>query len=763
MTGHGRGGAWAGHRPAWRALVAVVIALSMSASAARAQLEVGGPLLQRPPAEDAPEVELVPAYETGSDVASIPDERFVPMILRIGPGRVQGVAVIEHRQDATQAARTVARFAATPGRWTELPLTLVLPDGLAELRVALFAIDGGSQRHLRTETFDVLSTTRDDENAIRVDPWARLIGQIGSSSLEAAARSAALVDGREDTDPTHEVIAGLAPGRVPESAIAFDAFELVVVRASEAMRLSTGQVGALRGWVRSGGRLLVVADEPGRAWARLVAAGDRSPVGVLDPAEAPLPEPLGELLTPEATEPVRAPWRGVSITERGARQGWRVTWLAGDGSGDGGSVGALAHGPVGLGWVGIMGLEPGAAVPSASGEALVQTWREVVAPALLLRHEDHDSRFQAFALGPGMGVQGSGATDRERMAIGASASMAVELPRLGHAPFVAIAVSMVVLALLVGPVDMLALKRMRARHHSWLTALLWTGAATLVALLAPHFIRENETRIGSVRCVDLIVEGEAGEASASRGWEAELIGVFAGPPISGTLKEAPGESAWRGVSPLGSLRRRASFDALTLMSGSGLGGPLLVGALSQGMWTYRTLMRFGPVRSPLHASVAEIPGGEWSVVLTGLAEDERVEDAWLHVGSSRAPIELSPWAGTGLRASVAFELDPSRFDESESRWMAAPDAEERSRSMRNIAHLVGVTAATGLPGAADRSAGFERYLEAGGWAVVHLVIGGGSSPVELGVSGERQAQRVVRLLAPIERVGGRAPMRENGP
>jgi len=745
----------------WRVLAAT-IALLVSPMCA-AQLDLGGPLTRTPTADDAPEVELVPAYEARTSATPVPAERFAPMVLRIGPGRVQGIAVIEHRQDATQAVQTMVPFASTPDMWSEIPVTLNLPFGVESISIGLFDLTSERARPLRTETLDVSGAWAepDEDRAFYVDRAVRLIAWIGSDPPRGVIESASAPSQQQGlNDPAGYLdVITLAPERVPRSRIAFDAFDAVVIRAGGIEQLDAGRLGALRAWVRSGGRVLILADEPGSAWRRGLSSGsDGDLVRVTEPASMPIPGSMLDEIGSGRDRTETPVWRAVRVTDAGATRGWRTRWrVSGDSTAEGTGLGLTAWGPVGLGWTGILGAEPSLILGSQDAAAVSELWARALAPAIEARSSETDDS-SAPRTSPGQistGV-GSGATLTEQAAISAGAELVLDVPRLGHGPFVVIAGALVFLALLVGPLDMLVLGRLRLRRWSWLTVLVWTLVATVIALIGPRVVRQSDSRIGILEADDLIVEGAPGDPAASRGWTTSLIGMFAGGSSRVSVEESRNDSAWRGVSPLGRLSRRASLEPLAMLAG-GLAGPSPAQPISMGMWTTRTVLRRAERTSPLHAAVSTLPGGGVGVTVTGLEPDERVKRAVVRTMEGSDELDLHPWAGTGLRAE-ASDLAPGA--EPDTRWLLDSATDGMGAADRSISELTGPSVASWLPGATNRSGALERYMETGRWAVVQMEIEGGHAGFALEGGGQVRRVRSVRLLCPL---GGSESISEESP
>lgn len=719
-----------------RAVIAMWGLVALLASPALAQLGLGDRLTATRPAADAPSVRLVPAYTIvgpgsgGASPAVVPDERFVPMVLEIGPGNVSGSAVVEISQDATQSARIIAPFAATPDRPSVWPIVLPMSSRSDTVRVGLVAQENRSARVLRMDALAEFPDGNEQPLEFLIDPQVRLVGVIGEVSFATALGP---WEQGEGTPPYGTFAAAkFEPERVPSVAMGFDALDALVVRSTVAERLLPAQLGAIRQWVRRGGRLIVIADEPGESWSRWFPPGE-API-TLDPptGESPRgPMPFGEL----RLDPSRlTAWRPVARTETGRRDGWVLGQTQFDRDATG-QRGLIATGPVGFGMVSVAGFEPRDSMTLLDSAMLASIWSNLAEPMLMARSgsSEEDEPGGSSPRRRRWYAPSSGASQAERDAIIVAAENAIVVPELGNTIFYAIAGAVLLLAALVGPIDALVLKKLRARDRSWLTAIAWTALATYAAWMMPRVVHTGDTQIGRVGALDLIVRGPAGRPDASEGFGSSLVGVFAGTPFSSELQGFEPDRWWRGVAPIGG-RRNESLSPITLVSTGRSLEP--AAALGQGLWTIRTLLEQGPVTSPLHARITRLGSGELSVTITGLEEGDRVRSAMVRLGEGRGHLlDLTQWAGTGLRAIAAGEAGE----------VSLPDATPR--------------VLTTLPGALERGGAIDAYLaqgtgQPGEWACVELFIERATPTVTLARKAVPREIVSVRLLTVVEDASG---------
>ncbi len=273
-------------------------------------------------------------------------------------------------------------------------------------------------------------------------------------------------------------IAEIPAQRLPTRWLAYDGVDVLVLEGRSLLSARPASLAAIRDWVRAGGRLVVVAGRPGLPLEPLVPEGfvevASRPVQSLDGAtgERTLPTPL------------------LSGAARGA--GWSTRTVFADGrdeeaegaaarSADGTILAQVAEGPVGYGWVSVLGSDPGRA---RTDLVLKREWAAVLRPLLGEGPAPPDTR--------GWGSRLDARTLVTSRALDGLVAGSEVQPRLRVWPFVVFGL---LLALIVGPVDRFALKRLRALQHSWLTALAWIGVFSAVAILFPYIIR-SATAVG---------------------------------------------------------------------------------------------------------------------------------------------------------------------------------------------------------------------------------------------------------------------------
>ncbi len=732
-----------------------------------------------------------PLYADFGFAGKIPAERWSPITVWVLPGdrALGGVVVTEFDQDATQSARIVTPFAATPNTPTPVQIVAALPEMTDEVTFTLFDERGGRIQRLEYST---LAGSRSALLPPTLRPEDGLFLCVGKTSLPEAMRfwtdpsfirppgvswrqSIPSPDLGPLTDDERELAwlranaASVDPSALPLSWVAYDGVTVLVVDADAAASVDARALEAVRAWVEGGGRLLLLAHSAGsrwRSWLPDGAAGDLveigEPVRSAPPAECltamedeaardridRLPdEAEGEVKArppvPPAAESIII--RPIALTPAAEEEGWQVRWGVGRLSEP--MVGhALAEGPLGLGWVTVLGFEPRTISNVLSARAAGAVWREALrTPASTWLESIPRAQNPGWWMDRGSESQSAAVSLLSRIAT---------LPVVGDAIFLAIALCMLGLALLVGPFDAFVLRRLGARQRSWITALGWIGLASAGAYAAPVLMRSGPSQIFRVSILDQVVSRPGRPVFAP--CQTGLTGVFAAQSGETRFRDPDQSAWWRGVSAIQSYlptQERiigtvaTTQDAAGGMLGASRGNPLE--RISLGLWTFRAFMdRSRP--GPLLATV-DRNGAEWVVTLSGLSP-ACVVAGYLRVGADWYPIPTSRfeqadgsrrWAVNGALAQHA----------SPAGWHRA-GAQEWQPWVGYQAQGAGITTRPGmaasLPGALERSLALDQRIASGRWAALYLYAWGWPSDVAIDWASTVDHTAVFRLAVPLD-------------
>jgi hypothetical protein len=549
-----------------------------------------------------------------------------------------------------------------------------------------------------------------------------------------------------------------------------------LARALRARPSSIRSAGAARGGRLGGfGRAAV---SPSRA------AGLEDPAAPFLPIEfrqSPVRErpddagPGADPLTADAPRPAESfPRRLIRLTPEGRSQGWRLRWTYGSDA----EGGLLADGPVGFGWVAIVGVDPRRAAAVVTNRATLAVWEDLLDPVRdsIVAADRGTSAFNQFY------------ADTSLKATQAVLDSLSDVPSVGHGAFVVIAAAMAALALLVGPGDAWWLGRLRRRHRSWMTSIAWIVLAAVVAYKAPLLGRgSSPTVVNRASVVDAVMPAAEGPGSspAPLAWHTSFIGVFAGeggvhefegPALAGGGSVGGGGggggSWWKGVSAVswwGQEQRITSARVAALLSlpdlasigasddpwggwpppspspspspdpthvvGAGArggGGGCRIGPTPMSLWTFRTFQDRGRTVPPCHARLVQ-EGGTLVAVLSGLPPGATIRAAacrtagagevgWSWHALAFVPDDARAGRGSNWRAPLGppTATPPPPWTEPTPDRYPAFSAGYGPVEPGALARFLPV--AFMVPGAAERTAGIDRLLSRARVACLYLVI-----------------------------------------
>jgi len=473
---------------------------------------------------------------------------------------------------------------------------------------------------------------------------------------------------------------------------------------------------------------------------------DGAPLARAAPAARIACPPELQALVPEAAGAI--PARPITLDPRAPDLGWRVRWAAPEGGA------LLAEGPVGFGWLTILGTRPERVGAIASDAHTAVVWRHILQGATERWTPSDDDR------GWYTRWSASGALPEQQGAIASILDRTLLVPTPGIGVFVVIVLCIVLLAALVGPVDAIALKRLGRRQLSWATALAYTVVASLLAAAVPVAMRSGHSVHARASCVDVLAM-----QLGPRAERAALSSVFAATSGQvGVTDPAPG-SWWRPVSALVSfgdvpggptLRTRQAARATDagIVRENVPDSP--AGALR--VWTLRTTLDQGSTTAPIvTVEHAERPGGIL-VHLRGLDAVERVVRADVRLpgapgqrwARARATIEDGALA-------ITFDASAPAATEPPEAW--APLAEDQRAHTWPYGAVPDYQPARflDLPGAWRRTRAIDAYAAGGRCALIYLELERSAPDVALTRRTPTTTLEVYRVVVPLPQTAPEEP------
>jgi hypothetical protein len=388
---------------------------------------------------------------------------------------------------------------------------------------------------------------------VRHDATQLLVGIV-------ADRPDKIVDGFRlggDQGAAPPATATFAPEDLPERVEAWGALDRLIWQDVDTARLSPAQVAALRGWLASGGRLIVVGGTAGPA--TLAGLPDAIlPYRPTATIEAPA-ESLRSLLGAIPADAVAVPALAGSAGEG------RTLATVGDRI-------IAAERRYGNGAVAIVGIDPTASWIAAN-KLSDGLWRTLV---------------------PGRSSTGDVSGTDDSLMIQAVSS----LPSLALPPIGGLIVLLFGYILLIGPINYLVLRRLDRREWAWLTMPVLIAVFAVGAYAFGALLRGGEVLVNEVAVVRGAPDVEEGLGSVYVGIFSPNRGDYQVRVPGGALLSAPVGIELNGGPDAGA-------GALDLLQGD----PARVRNLSIGFGSLRTILAKTPLAVPRLTSDLQLKGG----------------------------------------------------------------------------------------------------------------------------------------------------------
>lgn len=342
-----------------------------------------------------------------------------------------------------------------------------------------------------------------------VDPVYQLIGISGRSG------SKRLIEGH--FDPQMAAVKSVEMNRLPTVARGYESFSALMLDQPDLTRLSLEQQHAMVDWVRSGGQLVLWLGE------------DQLPA--TSPILQQLPATPGEntsiTISPGALEEAGLPARFGNMKGR-------VLTPTADASSIplfGGEVKAFKR-TLGLGAIVLVPFDCSTLLISDQKKA-TEFWKPILEGAVDLTKRDEDSRMGNYS-----GYNDPGQQRRSEAA-------RVLMNRLGDVPgagsfgFSWVALVMVCLMLVVGPIDWIVLKRLGRQPWTWITTSGWIALVTTGAIYLGHILKSGELHYHTARLID-----QAGDSTVA---VIDTVGIYSPRTTQYELSTNP-EGWWEPLS-----------------------------------------------------------------------------------------------------------------------------------------------------------------------------------------------------------------------
>lgn len=708
---------------------------------------------------------------------SLAAERWNPVTLWVQSRErpFSGMLTVTFTQDATQKAAISLPVATTPGSPTPVELCLAIPRHCEKMdfeftgdrsRVSYTAMQtprSSDDLHLpqavgRLHTIIILGelTLRDafadpdpnDPNAALPTPkpgtFSVTPSGVGQVTLTPSGADPPVTSPFEFPWTTFHP-ATIQPQRLPRAWMAYDAADAVVVPAelgiADGISINPRAIDALRTWVASGGRLVLLAHGAGDGWTRWFPdALGGLPITLGDRAKVSIP---GDVIPDDAKRSPAANSRPIRLSPIGVAHAWSLRWKLDDDSA------LIAEGPVGFGWITVISIDATQAARSGEFSPRQLAWRNALKPVLqpiVDRERDAMSannvgRFDDWWLGSAPDQETSIA---QRLVL----DHLVQVPPFAHTAFLVIAACVILLTLMLGPGDFFLLKFIQKRQLAWLSALVWVSLAAAIAYVVPGMVRQTESRLDRFVVRDVLLP----TATAASPIEASsaVTALFAGKVSRPRFPETPVGSWWRGISPIAAYQKLGGQSALACFQGApDLTAPkgTLPISTSLNQWTLRGYLDHqpaSPASDPITTTLQKV-NGEWDITISGLPASTKILDARLRAfdgewerwwdmtadnpterhlqstpaKSSSSLSELTDWRGLNASKNANIPwIDPGQY--SHGAALRLPGVRDREPAIAALVasrrfaclylHVQELTPAIGLAGFPAHEQGLLRIL-----------------------------------------------------
>lgn len=498
-------------------------------------------------------------------------------------------------QDQMNELHIARREVFMPGRTRQVPLVAKLAFAVND---CFLRIESLGRDYAWAKKYNLWNDAADKRPLTAVADKDLLIGVSGRQlfGLMQLDRASSSVR-RNETGTVH--VKYRFRRSLPADWTAYAALDLLVLYDLDWTKLTPHQARAIVQWVTNGGKLLVVLGSrplpPAHPIARLL------PFEIGPMQEVELPASL-----------LRRQW---------GAEGWKTTklacWsLAGVRQARGWQVGPdgvpaplQAHGPAGFGRVGLVACDP-SAIGGRQQRNLAPFWIDQMKPLLDVRQirrtnspreSDQDYQYRL-----------------ERATTAATAVLdhlyRMEELRPIHIGWVVLVLA--ALAVLIGPVDYLVLRRLDRLPATWITASLYIALFSVGAYYGVAYVRAGKLSARVVSVVDGI-DGTAG------GWWTRYVGIYSPHSDAYELSGLDRSQWWAAVAATEGdhiYRYRSKIGSSSLYCLQHVDGGNVPISVPINIWTMQCLLGEAPAaKVPLAATVRR-DGAQWLVNVQNLSE-----------------------------------------------------------------------------------------------------------------------------------------------
>ena len=514
----------------------------------------------------------------------------------------EGTFILSGAQDGLNTLNIMHNFVLTPELQLSLPLVTKFAFGIPRCDLTIRDQRGRTRWANSVDMWDISADNRMLHPVQPADMLIGLLGQPRFGLLKLPNETVCLsYRGRGKV-----YLGAKVPRMVPWDWTGFASLDVLVMYDPDWALLRAEQLNAIGEWVSNGGALLLVLGQhpltPENPLAELI------PFRVGQPRQADVPPVVLERWGLGSDRPEQ-----VTVWPLVAKP--NVPDAATTTTADG--VGLYGAAPAGFGRVAVLGFDP-SGLSQEQAEHATEFWAAHVRGCLEGRHDDAagGADWNAVAWQPVAGrsrtIVPSTAVSEEddrrnenryRISVAQSAGNSVlnylyELPQMRPLSIWWVILTLSALAILLGPVDYLVLKRLDKLPYTWLTCTGWIVIFTVAAYYGVQTLRGGKMQLRALSVVD-------GVAGSDCVWTTYYSGLFA--PRSDDYRPdgLDARQWWSAIAPtreqMYAHQTQAGMRQIHCLQGDGANHPV---SLPISIWTIQSLL--GEMRSssmPFEAKV----------------------------------------------------------------------------------------------------------------------------------------------------------------
>jgi len=536
-----------------------------------------------------------------------------------------GQIVVSLPQDSLHQMVLHQPLLVMPAQTVRVPLIIKMTSVTDTCRVSLYDKDSNL---IFYQTFELFDYRRGRTGIIMANQNDTLIAVCGKGSLSLPYM------GKINAIGSQIYTCNTYITNLPHAWTGYRGLDLLVLYDPDWSLLSPSQTNALAQWITNGGQVIIIlgtkffpADSP---LAQLIPFKPDPPQTVTIPVES-----LTKLTAVPSAKPLNIPaWK---FPRNPLPAGWSAT--INNSAGDP----IVLNGSVGFGQIVLYAFDLKQLVPSVDEQSLAfwnTQFQDLLHPAKQQKDNADKNQLQYMRYGF-MSASDLGVNNILSHVMGIT-----ELEPISVWWILAFLGTM---ALLIGPVDYMVLKRLNRLPWTYVTFLIILAVFTAVAYFGVEFLRAGHNQLRRFVFIDKI-------QSSPYAWQTGFTGIYASRSGDYTLTDLPGDGWWSGIAPAqqyyGPTAGIKSIVECVQQQGN------IPVSLPVNIWSMRTLIDEQPAADfPLTAKIVTTPEGiNATITNTGKGTIDsgsiRINDQWWDFENILPGKSIAIQSSPTLRGSV---------------------------------------------------------------------------------------------------------------